>query len=709
MANEVPALNYPITDMDDVFAQLDHKVRQCMSQAPSATLAAENRTNKWAQLAKSNDPRALWQAIDWNGKVCRDVNAANDAPSDDQFKEHFERLLNPPDSEPVVPPDPGGPYIPVTDAPITPAEILDAVNSMKPNKSGGPSGIPPGFLRSLPAAWIMFLATLFTTIFYTASFPRNWSLSRLIVIFKKGARSCCDNYRGISITDSFAKLFDAVLCRRLEKWYKPSREQAGAQKGRGCIEHIISLRLLMDYAVSTHRKLFIIYVDFSKAYDRVPRQALLRLLRRLGCGYLMVSALSYLYSDTGMILGSASVAATIGLRQGTPTSCLLFTIFLDEFVHDMKKLGSDGFLKWIHCFLLMDDTVIFSTNRERAIQKARVLTNFCSRSGMVINPDKTRFMVVNGEDQDRTPMVVSEDLTITNCSSYTYLGCIFTEDGLSESTVKQHLKSKQSHLLKFISFLTKNFDFPFWVKRKVLDAALLSTILYGCEVWLGNSVKAMTATYNASIRNLLGVRSTTATDLCLIEAGYPSLEARVKNIQRKVVQKLLMDPARSRQDDPFLAIWHLCKEEKTKGYKYYERVLNNEHILTDLHQRQTRIRQHQGTKFITYRTFNESLTDHGVYAATNISEHHRVAFTRLRLSSHRLAIETGRWSRLPRERRLCACGAVQTEEHVVCSCPTTAHIRDTHAQCNYRTIKDFFISDDLKEMCEAAYACLNAF
>ena len=278
----------------------------------------------------------------------------------------------------------------------------------------------------------------------------------------------------------------------------------------------------------------------------------------------MVTAPSYLYSDTRMILGSAVVAATIGLRQGTPTSCLLFTIFLDEFVRDMKMLRNDGFLKWIHCFLLMDDTVILSTCRERAIEKAKVLTNFCSRSGMVINPDKTRFMVINGEDKDVTTMVVSDELTITNCSSYTYLGCIFTEDGLPESSVKQHLKSKQSHSLKFISFLSKNFDFPFWVKRKVLDSALFSTILYGCEVWLGNRIKVVTATYNASIRNLLGVRSTTATDLCLIEAGFPSLEARVKNTQRKVIQKLLTDPARSRQDDPFLAIWYLCKEQGRK-------------------------------------------------------------------------------------------------------------------------------------------------
>ena len=57
-------------------------------------------------------------------------------------------------------------------------------------------------------------------------------------------------------------------------------------------------------------KLFVIYVDFSKAYDRVPRRALIEPLSRLGCGYLMVAAISCLYSDTKMVLGAAIITAT---------------------------------------------------------------------------------------------------------------------------------------------------------------------------------------------------------------------------------------------------------------------------------------------------------------------------------------------------------------------------------------------------------------
>ena len=86
----------------------------------------------------------------------------------------------------------------------------------------------------------------------------------------------------------------------------------------------------------------------------------------------------------------------------------------------------------------------------------------------------------------------------------------------------------------------------------------------------------------------------------------------------------------------------------------------------------------------TYITINPSLRMHEKYTILNdIPEWARVSFTRLRLSSHYLKIETGRWSRTPRCLRLCECGEVQTEEHVLISCPYSNELRQT-----YRHISD---------------------
>ena len=223
-------------------------------------------------------------------------------------------------------------------------------------------------------------------------------MSRLVVIYKKGCRKLCDNFRGITVSDSFAKVFDSLLCHRLQLWCRPDREQAGAQKGGGCTEQILTLRLLFDYARSKGVPLFVMFVDFSKAYDNVPRAALVRMLKRLGCGSVMLMAITGLYCDTRLLFGAAIITASIGVCQGSPSSCLLFTLYVNELVRDLKReCGYDGYLGWLHSLLLMDDTVLLATTREQAINKIRILKECCSKSGMEINQSKTKFMVINGD------------------------------------------------------------------------------------------------------------------------------------------------------------------------------------------------------------------------------------------------------------------------------------------------------------------------
>ena len=93
----------------------------------------------------------------------------------------------------------------------------------------------PGEYKLLTHAWIMLITTLFNSILTSASYPASWTKAKLFMLFKRGNRKDPNNYRGISVTNSIAKLFDMVLCNRLELWLKPYREQAGAQKGRGTV------------------------------------------------------------------------------------------------------------------------------------------------------------------------------------------------------------------------------------------------------------------------------------------------------------------------------------------------------------------------------------------------------------------------------------------------------------------------------------------
>ena len=88
----------------------------------------------------------------------------------------------------------------------------------------------------------------------------------------------------------------------------------------------------------------------------------------------------------------------------------------------------DDYLADLHSLMLMDDTAIIATSRERLLLRFDALVEFCDKYGMVINEDKTQFMVVNGEDEDRISFHKG-GVTVTHTKQYIYLGNPFLESG----------------------------------------------------------------------------------------------------------------------------------------------------------------------------------------------------------------------------------------------------------------------------------------
>ena len=215
-----------------------------------------------------------------------------------------------------------------------------------------------------------------------------------------------------------------------------------------------------------------------------------------------------MYSNTTNILGSTIITSTIGVRQGSPTSCYLFIIFVDVLILLLKsRCSPEPILGWLHSLMLMDDTILLATSREKIIEKVRLLHAYCEENGMKVNAAKTKLMVINGGPMDKIPIIMP-NFVIKHCSQYVYLGTIFTADGRADSSLQAHLDVKNKELNKLLIFFATNYDAPFMVKKKVLEAAFMSCILYGCEAWLNVSLKQVETMYMKAVKALLGVRIT---------------------------------------------------------------------------------------------------------------------------------------------------------------------------------------------------------
>ena len=256
--------------------------------------------------------------------------------------------------------------------------------------------------------------------------------------------------------------------------------------------------------------------------------------------------------------------------------------------------------------------------------------------------------------------------------------------------------------------------YHFMLKKRIFDAALMSSILYGCESWFNGDLRPIEKLYNWGIKQLLGVRVTTCTEMCYMELGYPSLKALIQAKQRKFFQ-LLWGERHGSLDDPWTHAVRLTLASNTSTGRYINSLIHNsvDDVKLSIETLKSNIIRSVSSRRIAYLEMNPSLTVHHIYSCRGkVNEVYRIAFSRLRVISHSLAIETGRWSRRGRGRlevtkRLCPCGAVQTELHVLESCPLTRSVRDLYNFTSWSEIANPDIEFPVAEIVYKIFSCFE--
>ena len=209
---------------------------------------------------------------------------------------------------------------------------------------------------------------------------------------------------------------------------------------------------------------------------------------------------------------------------------------------------------------------------------------------------------------------------------------------------------------------------------------------------------------------MLGVRLTTCNDVCYVESGYTSLKSIVKSRQRVFFSKMFNERYHI-QDDPLGFVLRLVLNNNYSTKNYISNFIN-ENPVNDCQQEletiKYNLRQSDSSRRMVYcNVINTNLSRHNIYTNKhNLNEVHRVFFTRFRVSSHMLAVETGRWNRrgrgrLPMEERLCSCGLIQSEEHVVSDCPISQNLRNKYGFASINDLMKGNIPDEIA--CKIVY------
>lgn len=188
------------------------------------------------------------------------------------------------------------------------------------------------------------LTRVFNDILRTALIPDKWGESYIILIHKKGAADDIGN-RSICLMSNIYKVFAKVILGRISNTLDDNEplEQAGFRKNFSIIDHIHTVKQLLQKYNEFRKPLYIAFIDYSKAFDSLNHNSIWTSLRQQGISETYINIIKNIYAKSK---GSIKLESTgrpfpirRGVRQGDPLSPKLFSAVLEEV---FRKLEWDG-------------------------------------------------------------------------------------------------------------------------------------------------------------------------------------------------------------------------------------------------------------------------------------------------------------------------------------------------------------------------------
>src|SRR5690606_31269431 len=119
------------------------------------------------------------------------------------------------------------------------------------------------------------LHELFQLLWTAERVPQDFVEGLIVPIHKQGAKNKPENYRGITLMNAVSKCYSKVtigtLSDRLEAEYI-EEEQGGFRVHRACDEQFFALHTLLKKRKLRGEDTYLMFVDFQKAFDSVPRE-----------------------------------------------------------------------------------------------------------------------------------------------------------------------------------------------------------------------------------------------------------------------------------------------------------------------------------------------------------------------------------------------------------------------------------------------------
>lgn len=349
----------------------------------------------------------------------------------ERWTEHFGTLYDPSQAEPDF-----SSFLPIDQDPdvqessmnrlFTREEIETVILRSKDRKGLGPDGLANEHMKGSLQVFSSFWLALWNCMFSSGVLVEEWRTCTLKVLFKgKGSLTDPGCYRGIALLPHTFKMYTKLLAHRLLSVIHDTLpdEQFGFLPGRSVYDAFAVLRTHVKASLSRPRcPLYCVFVDYSKAFDSVPREGVVEKLQTFhGVKGVLLRAIcsvlksNYVMVDDGL-RQTDPIRQTQGVLQGDSLSPLLFISYLSDLPHRLQVCG-------VTVVLYADDLLFLSENKFSIHKALRALEKWTYQNGMRVNVDKTKVVKFRrGGKLEHMDVFFYDGEEIEVVNSFEYLG-----------------------------------------------------------------------------------------------------------------------------------------------------------------------------------------------------------------------------------------------------------------------------------------------